>query len=77
MAKDRHERDRIADEGYEVEVVAKLMGLTRFQVFRLIEKYGRERANLLWKAEVIKLSTWTKHHRPHSEATAGAPGPSS
>ena len=32
--------DRIADAGYEVEVVAKLAGLTRFQVFRLIEKYG-------------------------------------
>ena len=29
--KDRHERDRIGDEGYEVEVIAKLTGLTRLK----------------------------------------------
>ena len=51
MAQMQRERDRIADQGYEVEVLAKLTGIPRLQIFKLIEEHGRDRENLLRQAE--------------------------
>jgi hypothetical protein len=44
----------VADSGYEVEVVAKLTGLSRLQAFNLIEKHGRNRAKLVQEAKLLK-----------------------
>jgi hypothetical protein len=52
--KDRNERYHVADSGYEVEVVAKLTGLSRLQVFNLIKKHGKNRANQLREAKLLK-----------------------
>jgi hypothetical protein len=52
--KARRDRDHLGDEGYEVEVLAKLTGLSRYQVFKLIEKYGRDRENLVREAELLR-----------------------
>ena len=52
--KTRRDRDHLGDRGYEVEVLAKLTGLSRYQVFKLVEKYGRDRENLLREAERLK-----------------------
>ena len=52
--KARRDRDHLGDEGYEAEVLAKRTGLSRCQVFKLIEKYGRDRENLVREAEPLK-----------------------
>jgi hypothetical protein len=51
---DGPDRYHNADIGYEAEVVAKLTGLSRQQAFRLIEKHGRDRENLMREAEQLK-----------------------
>ena len=53
LEKARRDRDHLGDEGYEAEVLAKLTGLSRYQVFKLIEKYGRDRENLVREAELL------------------------
>jgi hypothetical protein len=50
----RRERDRIADLGYEVEVLAKRTGIPRLEIFKLIEKHGRDRETLLREAELSR-----------------------
>ena len=49
-----HERNYLGDLGYEVEVLARLTGLSRYQVFKLVEKYGRDRETLVREAELLK-----------------------
>jgi hypothetical protein len=51
---DNHERYHNADIGFEVEVVAKLTGLTRHQAFNLIQKHGRDREQLVREAKLLK-----------------------
>jgi len=52
----RHIRDHLGDQGYEVEVLAKLTGLSRYQVFKLVEKYGRDRDKLMREAALLWAS---------------------
>ena len=51
--KARRDRDHLGDEGYEAEVLAKRTGLSRYQVYKLIERYGRDRENLVREAELL------------------------
>ena len=60
MAQMQRERDRIADQGYEVEVLAKLTGIPRLQIFKLIEEHGRDRENLLRQAELLRNQSQTQ-----------------
>jgi hypothetical protein len=52
--KDKRDRDRIADEGYEVEHLAETTGITRSQAFGLIQKHGKDRATLVLEARKLK-----------------------
>ena len=52
--KARRDRDQLGDKGYEVEVLAKLTGLSRHQVFKLIEIHGRDREALMRHAKLLK-----------------------
>ncbi len=52
--KEKRDRDRIADEGYEVEYVAKTIGITRSQAFGLIKAHGKDRASLVREARKLK-----------------------
>ena len=52
--KDKRDRDRIADEGYEVEFLAETTGITRSHAFDLIQKHGKDRATLLHEARKLK-----------------------
>lgn len=54
VEKERNERNHLSDTGYEVEVVAKLTGLSRHQVFKLIQKFGRNREDLIREAGAVK-----------------------
>jgi hypothetical protein len=54
VEKARHERNHLSDSGYEVEVLAKRTGLSRHQVFKLIQKFGRNRENLMREAGAVK-----------------------
>ena len=50
----QRDRDRIADLGYEAEHIAKTTGITRYNAFRLIKRYGKDREALMREATVLK-----------------------
>ena len=47
ITQNRRDRERIADNGYEVEHIAKTIGITRHNAFRLIKRYGKDREALM------------------------------
>ena len=52
--KDRRERNRAADEGYEVEVLAKLTSVPRATILKLVMQYGKDRETIMRQADLYK-----------------------
>jgi hypothetical protein len=54
ILQDQRDRDRVADLGYEAEHIAKTTGITRYNAFRLIKRYGKDREALVRAAGMLK-----------------------
>ena len=50
---DQRDRARVADLGYEAEHIAKTTGITRYNAFRLIKRYGKDREALVRAAGML------------------------